>query len=148
MFSLRQAVKSSTSVSRALHNARITFGNIDEKLKEIQASNDPKTKAEGVTGRIPDNYEQATGLEREELLAMAQGNDDPFGLEGIKWGPAGTKAAPRMIPSHFDSRIVGCNCDPESEIIKYFNVNTGDAQPCPCGQQYFQLEKVTEKVTW
>eukprot|EP00055_Hartaetosiga_balthica_P002537 m.4321 g.4321 ORF g.4321 m.4321 type:complete len:149 (+) comp2212_c0_seq1:298-744(+) len=148
MFALRQ-VKNLTSTSvRTLSVARPAFANFEEKIKEIVSSNDPKTKAEGVTGRIPDNYEQATGIEREELLAMAHGNDDPFGLEGIKWGPAGTKQAPRMIPSHFESRIVGCNCDPESEIIKYFHLNTGDAQPCPCGQQYFKLEKVTEKVTW
>jgi hypothetical protein len=34
----------------------------------------------GVTGRIPDEMEQSTGVERRELLELMKGNDDPFGV--------------------------------------------------------------------
>ena len=41
---------------------------------EIVSSSDPVEREEGVTGRIPDNHEQATGLERLELIELAKGN--------------------------------------------------------------------------
>lgn len=31
-------------------------------------------------------------------------------MEGARVGPKGTRAAPRMVPSHFGKRIVGCIC--------------------------------------
>ncbi|EGD79638.1 hypothetical protein PTSG_10486 [Salpingoeca rosetta] len=142
------------AAARRVHTARVTLASdpakVEQKLQEITKSSDPKDSQDGygVTGRVPDNHEQATGLERLELLELAKGNTDPFGLEGIKWGPAGTKAEPREIPSHFDSRLVGCCCDPESELVKYFYVKGGDAQACPCGQQYFKLVKTEDKVSW
>lgn len=43
-----------------------------------------------------------------ELNAIKAGNEDPFGMAGVKIGPFGTKENPRLIPSHFESRIVGC----------------------------------------
>eukprot|EP00049_Salpingoeca_infusionum_P017107 m.351777 g.351777 ORF g.351777 m.351777 type:complete len:147 (-) comp16346_c0_seq1:148-588(-) len=134
---------------RQLSSARTMLASVEETTKEILASKDPAVEGKaGVTGRIPEDYEQATGLERLELLEIAKGNEDPFGLEGVKWGPQGTKEAPRLIPSHFEERLVGCCCDPESEQIKYFYVKSGAPQPCPCAQQYFALEKAESHVSW
>ena len=66
---------------------------------------------------------------------------DPFGTEGYKVGPWGTSQNPRKVPSHFDSRIVGCVCEPEAERIFWFEVKAGQQAVCPCGQ-YFTLVKV------
>ena len=42
---------------------------------EIINHPDPATLDAGIEGRIPDNFEQATGLERQEMIEIAQGND-------------------------------------------------------------------------
>eukprot|EP01147_Barroeca_monosierra_P000107 gene107-3499_t len=157
--SLARAVLAARRIYTARPALAVDPASVEKKAQEIVNSSDPKdiTDGVGVTSRIPDNHEQATGLERLELIELAKGNKDPFGLEGIKWGPAGTKTEPRMIPSHFDSRLVGCCCaflmlviarDPESELIKYFYVTAGEQQACPCGQQYFKLVKSEGKVSW
>jgi len=99
-----------------------------------------KPAVAGVTGRIPDELEQATGLELAELKEIAKGNTDPFGLAGAKVGHFGTRENPRAIPSHFSSRTVGCICDDESEIIRWIEVTAGEPQMCPCSKkQYFKL---------
>lgn len=71
----------------------------------------------GVSGRIPDVDEQATGLELRELNAIKAGDEDPFGMAGVKVGPFGTKENPRIVPSHFESRIVGCYSECRSLAI-------------------------------
>ena len=35
---------------------------------------------------------------------------DPFNM-GVNVGPWGTKDKPRLVPSMFDERIVGCICE-------------------------------------
>jgi cytochrome c oxidase subunit 5b len=99
----------------------------------------------GVTGRIPDEDEQSTGIERKELNKMLEGVEDPFGMAmEPKFGPRGTRTAPRMIPSHFDSRLVGI-CDEGSEAIHYFELKAS-AEPVYVNGEYFKLYKVTEDV--
>eukprot|EP00038_Savillea_parva_P006269 m.162595 g.162595 ORF g.162595 m.162595 type:complete len:142 (+) comp12215_c0_seq1:3492-3917(+) len=105
---------------------------------------DSKEKDVGVTGRIPDEDEQSTGLERKELNKMLEGVEDPFGMSmEPKYGPRGTLAAPRQIPSHHDSRLVGI-CDEHSEAIHYFELKAGE--PVYVAGEYFQLYKVTDDV--
>lgn len=58
---------------------------------------------------MPDALEHATGLEKRELLAIAAGDPDPFGLYMIK-RCAGTRDKPTCIPSAFHKRIMGCIC--------------------------------------
>lgn len=60
-----------------------------------------------------------------------------------KFGPRGTADAPRMIPSHFDQRLVGI-CDEGSEAIHYFELKAGEAQFV--NGEYFKLYKVTDDV--
>eukprot|EP00048_Salpingoeca_helianthica_P014429 m.221659 g.221659 ORF g.221659 m.221659 type:complete len:135 (+) comp15857_c0_seq1:35-439(+) len=108
--------------------------------RTLRAAAKPTTAEFGVTGRIPEDQEQATGLEKKELDEILKGNTDPFGLAGAKIGAFGTREKPRAIPSHFDARIVGCACEEDSEIIRFFEVKAGDAQMCPCSRkQYFKL---------
>lgn len=57
-----------------------------------------------------DPIEHATGLEKRELLARQAGDNDPFDMRVFKRGP-GTKESPNMIPSAFESRLVGCVCE-------------------------------------
>lgn len=56
-----------------------------------------------------DPIEHATGIEKRELLAKQQGNDNPFDMKVLKRG-VGTKENPNCIPSAFDARLVGCIC--------------------------------------
>ena len=84
-------------------------------------------------GTIPTDVEQATGLEKKEIDALMAGVEvgslyvqqfmqeylirsvwflmqDPFNM-GVNVGPWGTKDKPRLVPSMFDNRIVGCICE-------------------------------------
>ena len=94
----------------------------------------------GVTGRIPTELEQATGLEREELVELLKGVDDPFGMTmEPKAGPKGTLENPRLIPSHFSERIVGV-CTDDSEMIHYFTVREGETSFV--NGEYYSLLKI------
>lgn len=42
---------------------------------EIIEQPDSVTQEAGIEGRIPENFEQATGLERQEMIEIAKGND-------------------------------------------------------------------------
>eukprot|EP00051_Salpingoeca_urceolata_P026367 m.477051 g.477051 ORF g.477051 m.477051 type:complete len:155 (+) comp20740_c0_seq1:71-535(+) len=146
---VRQSARAARSV-RTLRAAPVSARALTTSV--LRAASDPipgdsKSTELGVTGKIPDVHEQATGIERKELNELLKGNDDPFGLAGAKEGEWGTWENPRMVPSHFDNRLVGCLCtDPDSETIAYFDVKLGEPNTCPCGQ-VFALEKVEAEVT-
>jgi len=100
----------------------------------------------GVTGAIPDVDEQATGLELRELNAIKAGNEDPFGMEGVKVGPFGTKENPRIVPSHFDERVVGCYTDDFPDLIHYFTLKASDGVTQGPNYEWFKLEVVEGDV--
>jgi cytochrome c oxidase subunit 5b len=64
---------------------------------------------------------------------------DPYGL-AIKRG-AGTKDKPNLIPSAFDSRIVGCICEDESSHINWMWLHKGTQTRCGCGFWFKLVEK-------
>lgn len=65
-------------------------------------------------GTMPTNMDQATGLERFEMLGKREGVD-VFDMENpIKEG-AGTMADPLIVPSYFTYRYVGCKGSEEDE---------------------------------
>jgi cytochrome c oxidase subunit 5b len=64
---------------------------------------------------------------------------DPYGL-AIKRGE-GTKDKPNLIPSAFDSRIVGCICEDESSHINWMWLHKGTATRCGCGFWFKLVEK-------
>uniref|UniRef100_A0A8C5YMH4 Cytochrome c oxidase subunit 5B, mitochondrial n=1 Tax=Marmota marmota marmota TaxID=9994 RepID=A0A8C5YMH4_MARMA len=74
-------------------------------------------------GGIPTDDEQATGLEREVLMAAKKGLD-PYNIPAPK-AASGTKEDPNLVPSITNKRIVGCICEEDNNSA------------CPnCGTHY------------
>lgn len=61
----------------------------------------------GKAGEIPTDLEQATGLERLELLAKLQGKE-LFDMEPLNMTHIGTPKSPIVVQSHDPIRFVGC----------------------------------------
>ncbi|GAB6029028.1 Cytochrome c oxidase subunit 5B [Chamberlinius hualienensis] len=87
--------------------------------------------------KMPDPIEHATGLEKRELMAKAAGNDNPFDMRVYKRAP-GTKDVPQLIPSAFESRLIGCVCEEDATYINWMWLHKGDSKRCECGH-YFKL---------
>ncbi|XP_063788068.1 cytochrome c oxidase subunit 5B, mitochondrial isoform X3 [Pseudophryne corroboree] len=84
---------------------------------------------------IPTDEEQATGLEREILLALKHG-EDPYNMLKPK-SYKGSKEDPNIVPSVNNHRIVGCICEEENTAVIWFWLHKGEAQRCPsCGSFY------------
>ncbi|XP_036620726.1 cytochrome c oxidase subunit 5B, mitochondrial-like [Trichosurus vulpecula] len=86
-------------------------------------------------GGISSDEEQATGLERE--IMMASRNDlDPYNMLAPKATP-GTKEEPNLVPSITDKRTVGCICEEDNSAVIWFWLHKGETQRCPtCGTHY------------
>nr|XP_014332445.1 PREDICTED: cytochrome c oxidase subunit 5B, mitochondrial isoform X1 [Bos mutus] len=69
-------------------------------------------------GGVPTDEEQATGLEREVMLAARKGQD-PYNILAPK-ATSGTKEDPNLVPSITNKRIVGCICKCFSTIFLPF----------------------------
>ncbi|RUS13412.1 cytochrome c oxidase subunit VB-domain-containing protein, partial [Jimgerdemannia flammicorona] len=61
----------------------------------------------GKPGSVPTNLEQATGLERLELLAKLEGKEF-FDMAPLEMTHLGTKQNPIVVQSHDHYRYVGC----------------------------------------
>lgn len=86
-------------------------------------------------GGIPTDEEQATGLEREVLMAAKKGLD-PYNILPPK-GASGTKEDPNLVPSITNKRIVGCICEEDNSAVIWFWLHKGETQRCPnCGTHY------------
>ncbi|CAN8269291.1 unnamed protein product [Cochlearia groenlandica] len=84
----------------------------------------------------------ATGHEKEELEAEMEGRK----LLDINFpeGPFGTKEAPAVVKSYYNSRIVGCpggEGEDEHDVV-WFWLEKGKSHECPVCTQYFGLEVV------
>ena len=53
-----------------------------------------------------------------------------------------TKDDPILIPSAFDSRIIGCICEDDQTYVNWMWVHAGSPRRCECGF-WFKLEKKT-----
>ncbi|XP_050544796.1 cytochrome c oxidase subunit 5B, mitochondrial-like [Daktulosphaira vitifoliae] len=89
---------------------------------------------------FPDPLDLATGMEKKEMLARLNGNDDPYNLKAIKKG-VGSKDKPTEIPSAFEARIVGCVCEEDSSHIKWMWLYSGEPKRCICGHWYKLIHK-------
>nr|XP_020761692.1 cytochrome c oxidase subunit 5B, mitochondrial [Odocoileus virginianus texanus] len=69
-------------------------------------------------GGVPTDEEQATGLEREVMLAARKGQD-PYNILAPK-ATSGTKEDPNLVPSITNKRIVGCICKCFSTVFSPF----------------------------
>ncbi|XP_062934820.1 cytochrome c oxidase subunit 5B, mitochondrial [Cynocephalus volans] len=86
-------------------------------------------------GGVPTDDEQATGLEREVLMAARKGLD-PYNILPPK-GASGTREDPNLVPSITNKRIVGCICEEDNCTVFWFWLHKGDIQRCPnCGAHY------------
>ncbi|KAG5643015.1 hypothetical protein DXG03_001753 [Asterophora parasitica] len=88
----------------------------------------------GKPGQVPSDVEQATGLERLQLLGELEGlnvfDDGPLDSSRI-----GTKANPVLVPSYDTERIIGCTGSPaDSHDLLWFNLKKGRQSRCTeCG---------------
>lgn len=67
------------------------------------------TRSMASGGGVPTDEEQATGLEREIMIAAQRGLD-PYNMLPPK-AASGTKEDPNLVPSVSNKRIVGCICE-------------------------------------
>merc|ERR1711862_390830 len=81
---------------------------------------------------MPDAIEHATGLEKEELLAIQAGNENPFDMRVYK-RVAGGPDAPTVIPSFYERRLVGCVCEEDATCINFMWLEQGEKKRCECG---------------
>ncbi|KAK7806207.1 hypothetical protein U0070_008870 [Myodes glareolus] len=80
-------------------------------------------------GGVPTDEEQATGLEREIMIAAENGLD-PYNMLPPK-AASGTKEEPNLVPSITNKRIVGCICEEDNCTVIWFWLHKGETQRCP-----------------
>ncbi|CAG5127277.1 unnamed protein product [Candidula unifasciata] len=86
---------------------------------------------------LPDAFGHSVGHEREELLARAAGDEDPYLMNVIKRAK-GTFQEPTIITSSFNKRMVGCICEEDALSINWMTVYRGEPKRCECGY-WFKL---------
>ncbi|KAG6851102.1 hypothetical protein H0H93_000982 [Arthromyces matolae] len=91
----------------------------------------------GKAGEVPSDIEQATGLERLQLLGELSDikvfDDAPLDASRL-----GTKVNPILVPSYDTERIIGCTGSPaDSHDVLWFNLtNERQARCTECGSVY------------
>ncbi|KAK4315077.1 hypothetical protein Pmani_013671 [Petrolisthes manimaculis] len=88
-------------------------------------------------GMMADPLDHATGLEKQELLAKAAGNDNPFDMRVYK-RVSGDQTNPTMVPSFYEKRLVGCICEEDATCVNWMWLEKGATKRCECGY-WFQL---------
>ncbi|XP_068212784.1 cytochrome c oxidase subunit 5B, mitochondrial-like [Palaemon carinicauda] len=86
---------------------------------------------------MADPMEHATGLERDELMAKAAGNEDIFDMKVYK-RVSGGAGNPTIVPSYYGRRLVGCICEEDATCINWMWLEKGETKRCECGY-FFQL---------
>ncbi|KAG4306513.1 hypothetical protein PORY_000501 [Pneumocystis oryctolagi] len=101
-------------------------------VKKDAASSKP------VEGRVPTTLEQATGIERLELLRKMAG-EDAFDLNPLNVSRVGTLKDPITVQSLNKTRIIGCTGFPvDSHDVLWFELSADKQNSrCPeCGNVY------------
>lgn len=93
-------------------------------------------------GSIPTDLEQATGLERLELLGKLEGIE-VFDLKPLDASRKGTMKDPIVVESYDDYRYIGCTGSPAgSHTVMWLKATEGQEGRCwECGSVY-KLKKV------
>ncbi|KAJ7274367.1 cytochrome c oxidase subunit VB-domain-containing protein [Mycena haematopus] len=91
----------------------------------------------GKAGEVPTDFEQATGLERFEMLGDMMGID-VFDETPLDSSRIGTKKDPIMVLSYDNHRVVGCTGSPaDSHDIVWIDVPHDRQRFCTeCGSVY------------
>ncbi|XP_068678755.1 cytochrome c oxidase subunit 5B, mitochondrial-like [Montipora capricornis] len=121
--------------------ARGNFSAMQLGLRTVVGRTSPLFLSRGIAvtstrlNKIPTDAEQATGLEKKEYDALAAGIEDPFNMVPLS-GPPGTKDKPIEVLSMYDSRILGCICEPDATSIVWRVLKLNEVVPCDCGSYY------------
>ncbi|MBW0489091.1 hypothetical protein O181_028806 [Austropuccinia psidii MF-1] len=88
-------------------------------------------------GTVPTDLEQATGIERYEILSRMEGFD-PFERKPLEVTHFGTLDNPVKVPSLERTRIIGCTGHPaDSHDTLYMKISSSRPRRCPeCGCAY------------
>ncbi|KAL8673414.1 MAG: hypothetical protein Q9168_002157 [Polycauliona sp. 1 TL-2023] len=89
-------------------------------------------------GTIPTDLEQATGLERFEILGKMQGID-VFDMKPLDASRVGTLDDPIVVKSFGDEQYCGCTgCPADSHVVKWLTTSRDrPIERCPeCGSVY------------
>ncbi|CCD23302.1 cytochrome c oxidase subunit IV NDAI_0B02670 [Naumovozyma dairenensis CBS 421] len=129
----QQAPKTTTTTKT---DSQITTGKTASSLAEV---NGPETLI-GVgakEGTVPSDVEQATGLERLELLGKLEGIEF-FDTKPLDASRKGTMKDPIIINSYDDYRYVGCTGSPAgSHTIMWLKPTVEKVARCwECGSVY------------
>ncbi|KAL8276319.1 hypothetical protein RQP46_011285 [Phenoliferia psychrophenolica] len=91
----------------------------------------------GKAGEVPTDLDQATGIERFELLYKLKG-EEAFSTQPLEVTQMGTLTAPISVFSLDNTRIVGCTGFPvDSHDTILFTINKEKPTRCPeCGCAY------------
>ncbi|KAJ7285026.1 cytochrome c oxidase subunit VB-domain-containing protein [Mycena rebaudengoi] len=107
----------------------------------LRASSDAKPPSifgpGGKAGEVPTDFEQATGLERFEMLGEMEGID-VFDETPLDASRVGTKKDPIMVLSYSTERIIGCTGSPaDSHDIIWIGLTKERQRFCTeCGSVY------------
>ncbi|OLL25653.1 Cytochrome c oxidase subunit 4, mitochondrial [Neolecta irregularis DAH-3] len=110
------------------------------KSSEYRVLQVPEEQLEAVgalPGTVPTNIEQATGLERAELLGKLHGVDI-FNMKPLEVNRLGTMKDPIPVDSFYKRRFVGCTGYPvDSHDTLWLDVREEQVGRCPeCGCVY------------
>ncbi|KTW25865.1 hypothetical protein T552_03139 [Pneumocystis carinii B80] len=104
-------------------------------ITKSYVKNDKNSKP--VEGRIPSSLEQATGIERYELLQKLAGKE-AFDLTPLDASRLGTLKDPIVVESLDKTRLIGCTGFPaDSHDVLWFELSVKENSRCPeCGSVY------------
>lgn len=95
--------------------------NIDRRLEDIDSEADLRPEGAAI-GTVPTDVEQATGLERLEILGKMQGVDI-FDMKPLPSDRLGTLKDPVMVKSFGEEQYAGCTGVPaDSHGVKWLTV--------------------------
>ncbi|KAI2642487.1 COX5B-domain-containing protein [Xylaria nigripes] len=126
-----------TSVARRNVELRASTGEKLKTLEEIRTEEDLIGPG-AAPGTVPTDLDQATGLERLEILGKMQGVD-VFDMRPLDSSRRGTLQDPIVVRSAGDEQYVGCSGSPaDSHIVNWLGMSrTRPYERCPeCGSVY------------
>ncbi|KAI9248395.1 cytochrome c oxidase subunit VB-domain-containing protein [Sporodiniella umbellata] len=136
MFALRRAAVKAAPLARVSVRPFSVFG---ARLSGAVGHSTESSLGPGApAGQIPTDLEQATGLERMELLATLEGKQ-LFDMEPLNMTHIGTPKNPIVVQSHDPIRFIGCTGFPaESHDAIWINLDKShEHDRCPeCGSVF------------
>lgn len=140
MFALRSSRLITRQSVRSFSSAKFLLSSKPAKTAATLAEVDGPETLIGTAakeGTFPTDIEQATGLERLELLAKLEGIE-LFDTKPLDASRIGTLADPILVESYDDYRYVGCTGSPaDSHLIQWLKPTTEEVARCwECGSVY------------